>query len=117
MFLGRLASPAIATKCQQDSLDAQEVQVELGRRLSPVTKREKNASFKKNNTMSIRSSFNLQHEISDRVRSKFFIDGEWKTPSGSAKLDLISPNIEELTLRAPEAYPELKVSRGRRRSS
>jgi hypothetical protein len=42
MFLGRLAGPAIATKCKQDSLDAQEVQVELGRRLSPVTKREKN---------------------------------------------------------------------------
>jgi aldehyde dehydrogenase (NAD+) len=41
--------------------------------------------------MSIESSFNPQHEISDRVRSKFFIDGEWKAPSGSAKLDLISP--------------------------
>jgi hypothetical protein len=40
MFLGRLASPAIATKCKQDSLDADEAQVELGGRLSPAAKRE-----------------------------------------------------------------------------
>jgi hypothetical protein len=57
--------------------------------------------------MSPGSSFNAQHEISDRVRSTFFIDGEWKAPSGSAELDLISPNTEELFLRVPEAYPEL----------
>jgi hypothetical protein len=88
MFLGRLANPAIATKCKQDSLDADEVQ--------------------ENRTMSTGSSFNPQHEISDRVRSKFFIDGEWKAPSGSAKLALISPYTEELFLRVPEAYPELQ---------
>ena len=40
MFLGRLANPAIATKCKQDSLGADEVQVELGGRLSSVTTRE-----------------------------------------------------------------------------
>jgi hypothetical protein len=40
MVLGRLVNPAIATKCKQDSLDASEVQVELGGRLSPVVKRE-----------------------------------------------------------------------------
>jgi hypothetical protein len=40
MFLGQLANPAIATKCKQDSLGADEVQVELGGRLSPVTTRE-----------------------------------------------------------------------------
>jgi acyl-CoA reductase-like NAD-dependent aldehyde dehydrogenase len=55
--------------------------------------------------MSTGSSFNPQHEISDRVRSKFFIDGEWKAPSGSAKLDLISPNTEEHFLCVPEAAP------------
>ena len=47
-----------------------------------------------------------QHEISDRVHSELFVDGEWKAPSGSAKLDLISPRSEELFLRVPEAYPE-----------
>jgi hypothetical protein len=97
MFLGRLASPAIATKCKQDSLDADEAQVELGGRLSPAAK-EKTDSFKENNTKSTGSCFNPQHEISDRVPSKLCIDGEWKSPSGSAKLDLISPNIEEGTL-------------------
>jgi hypothetical protein len=57
MFSGRLANSAIATKCEQDSLDA---------------------------------------------------DGEWKALSGSAKLALISPNTEELFLRAAEAYAELQ---------
>jgi hypothetical protein len=61
------------------------------------------------------SKIHPQHEISDRVRSEFFIDGEWKAPSGSADLDLISPNTEELFLRVPEACPELKVSHVRRR--
>jgi aldehyde dehydrogenase (NAD+) len=51
------------------------------------------------------SSFNPNHEISDQVRSKFFIDGVWKAPSGSARLDLISPITEELFLRVPEAAP------------
>jgi acyl-CoA reductase-like NAD-dependent aldehyde dehydrogenase len=55
--------------------------------------------------MSAGSSFSPQHEISDRVRSKFFIDGEWKAPSCSAKLELISPNTEELFLCLPEAAP------------
>jgi acyl-CoA reductase-like NAD-dependent aldehyde dehydrogenase len=55
--------------------------------------------------MSAGPSFNPHHEISDRVRSKFFIDGEWREPAGSAKLDLISPNTEELFLRVPEAAP------------
>ena len=74
----------------------------------PGYQKRKTDSFKENNTMSTGSSFNPQHEISDRVRSKFFIDDEWKSPSGSAKLDLISPNTEELLLRVPEAYPELQ---------
>ena len=55
--------------------------------------------------MSTGSSFNPNHEISDQVRSKFFIDGVWKAPSGSARLDLISPITEELFLRVPEAAP------------
>jgi hypothetical protein len=71
MFLGRLAGLAITTKCKQDSLGADEDQVELGGRLSPVTKRETD-SFKENNTMSTGSSFNPQREISDQVGSKFF---------------------------------------------
>jgi AAA+ superfamily predicted ATPase len=70
--------------------------------------KEKTDSFNENNTMSTGNSFNPQHEISDRVRSKFVIDGEWKAPSDSAKLDLISPNTEELFLRVPAAYPELQ---------
>jgi acyl-CoA reductase-like NAD-dependent aldehyde dehydrogenase len=55
--------------------------------------------------MSTGSSFSPHHEISDQVRSKFFIDGEWKAPSSSAKLDLISPNTEDFFLRVPEAAP------------
>ena len=63
---------------------------------------------KEQSTMSTGNSFNAHHEISDRVRSKFFIDGEWKAPSVSANLDLISPDTEELFSRVPEAHPELQ---------
>jgi type 1 glutamine amidotransferase len=46
--------------------------------------------------MSTGSTFNPQHEISDRVHWKFFIDGAWKARSGTAGLDPISPDTEEL---------------------
>jgi hypothetical protein len=107
MFFGRLASPAIATKCEQDSLDAYEVQVELGGRLSPVTKRENR--FVQGEQRNVNWKW-LQPTTRDLrpSRSKFVIDGEWKAPSCSAELDLISPNTEELFRRVPQAYPELQ---------
>jgi hypothetical protein len=74
----------------------------------PGYQKRKPDQFKEINTISTGSSVNAQHEISDRVRLKSFIDGEWKGPSGSAKLDLISSNTEELFLRVAEAYPELQ---------
>ena len=39
---------------------------------------------------------------------RWMLIGEWKALSGSAKLALISPNTEELFLRAAEAYAELQ---------
>jgi hypothetical protein len=116
MFLGRLANPAIATKCKQDSLDADEVQVELGGRLSPVTTREDRFVQEEQHNVNS-NSFKPQHEISDRVRSKFFIDGKWKTPSGSDKLDLISPKPRNSFYADLRLIQNFKVSRARRRSS
>jgi hypothetical protein len=65
-----LASPAIATKCKQDSLGADEVQVEFGGRLSLVTKKGKPIRLKENNAMPTGSSFMPQpRSQTESVRS------------------------------------------------
>lgn len=40
-------------------------------------------------------------ELSENVRTCFFIDGSWKEPAGSERFELISPVTEELTLSVP----------------
>ena len=45
--------------------------------------------------------FDPQGELSENVRTRFFIDGAWREPMGSERLDLISPVTEELTLSMP----------------
>ena len=45
--------------------------------------------------------FEPQAELSENVRTRFFIDGKWRAPLGSERLDLISPVTEELTLSVP----------------
>lgn len=45
--------------------------------------------------------FDPQGELSENVRTRFFIDGAWREPMGSERLDLISPVTEELTLSVP----------------
>ena len=45
--------------------------------------------------------FEPQAELSENVRTRFFIDGKWQAPLGSERLDLISPVTEELTLSVP----------------
>lgn len=40
-------------------------------------------------------------ELSERVRTRFFIDGEWRAPLGSERLDLVSPITEQSILTVP----------------
>lgn len=40
-------------------------------------------------------------ELSDDVRTRFFIDGVWRRPAGSERFELISPVTEQLTLSVP----------------
>mgnify|MGYP001048045099 FL=1 len=49
------------------------------------------------------SRFNFQSELSDNVRNRFYIDGQWTAPSTAQKLSLVSPVTEELMLQVPEA--------------
>ena len=45
--------------------------------------------------------FDPQNELSDNVRTRFFIDGTWQAPAGGERFELISPVTEELTLSVP----------------
>ena len=43
-------------------------------------------------------------ELSENVRTRFYIDGEWVCPApGAGVLSLISPDIEEPLIDVPEA--------------
>ena len=42
-------------------------------------------------------------ELSEDVRTRFFVDGTWRVPATSQRFDLISPVTEELTLSVPAA--------------
>jgi len=71
MFLrDKLANPAIATKCKQNSLGLNEVQVELGGKLSPVTTREIH-SFKGNKTRQLEVALTNTRDALDRVVRSF----------------------------------------------
>src|ERR1044072_339739 len=45
--------------------------------------------------------FEPMTELSENVRTRFFIDGSWRAPASSERLDLISPVTEDLTLSVP----------------
>ena len=45
-------------------------------------------------------------ELSEEVRTRFFIDGRWRAPGGLERFDLISPVSEELTLSVPAGCRE-----------
>lgn len=62
-------------------------------------------------------AFNATTELSENVRTRFYIDGAWRAPAGSERFDLISPMTEELTLSVPagsEADMSAAVSAARR---
>ena len=44
-------------------------------------------------------------ELSDEVRTRFFVDGKWRAPAGSERFELISPVSEEVTLSVPAGSP------------
>lgn len=46
--------------------------------------------------------FDPMTELSENVRTRFFIDGKWQQPRGANRLNLISPVTEELTLSVPD---------------
>lgn len=61
--------------------------------------------------------FDPTTELSENVRNRFYIDGAWKEPLGSGRLELISPMTEELTLSVPggsDADMEAAVNAARR---
>jgi len=47
--------------------------------------------------------FDTNTELSENVRTKFFIDGKWVQPNSTGTLKLISPITEEIILQTPEA--------------
>lgn len=62
-------------------------------------------------------AFDATSELSENVRTRFFIDGAWRAPAGSQRFDLISPMTEELTLSVPagtEADLDAAVAAARR---
>lgn len=44
---------------------------------------------------------NPETELSERVRKRFFINGEWREPRGRDTLDLVSPITEQIILTVP----------------
>jgi len=55
--------------------------------------------------MSAISRFDPVAELSDNVRTKFYIGGQWRTPASRETLELVSPVTEEITLRVPAGMP------------
>jgi len=51
--------------------------------------------------MEVRDRFDFDGEVSENVRSRFFIDGKWRAPHGSERLELISPLTERLMTTVP----------------
>ena len=50
--------------------------------------------------------FDPASELSENVRSKFFIDGAWRAPASQDRFQLISPVTEEPTLSVPAGAPQ-----------
>lgn len=45
--------------------------------------------------------FDPVKELSEEVRTRFFIDGEWRSPASTNRFDLVSPMSETVTLSVP----------------
>lgn len=45
-------------------------------------------------------------EISDNVKSRFYIGGKWTTPRSSARLEIVSPLTEKVQFTVPAGSPE-----------
>ncbi|MEZ0603133.1 aldehyde dehydrogenase [Paraburkholderia sp. IW21] len=56
--------------------------------------------------MAATDQFNFEGELSDNVRTRFFINGEWCAPKGSEEFELVSPITEEVIFRLPAASIE-----------
>ncbi|WP_313805597.1 aldehyde dehydrogenase [Sphingobium sp.] len=50
--------------------------------------------------------FDPQNELSDNVRTRFFIDGQWLPPAGNDRFTLISPVTEDETMSVPAGAPQ-----------
>jgi len=50
--------------------------------------------------------FQPESELSDNVRSRFFVDGKWQVPAGSERFELVSPVTEEIMLSVPAGAPQ-----------
>lgn len=51
--------------------------------------------------MDLLDRLNPETELSERVRTRFYIDGEWRAPRGSERLGLVSPITEQCILTVP----------------
>lgn len=48
--------------------------------------------------MDMRDRFDPATELSDNIRSRFFIGGAWREPRSKERLELISPLTEQIML-------------------
>src|ERR1044072_1605403 len=46
------------------------------------------------------------NELSENVRSRFYIGGKWAAPRTSARLELVSPLTEQVQFTVPAGAPE-----------
>lgn len=51
--------------------------------------------------MELRDRFDPLSELSENVRSRFYIGGEWRSPRSAEMLDLVSPVTEQIILSVP----------------
>lgn len=55
--------------------------------------------------MEMRDRFDFESELSENVRTCFYIGGEWRTPRGDGALKLVSPITEQVMIAMPAGSP------------
>ncbi|PRX96394.1 aldehyde dehydrogenase [Paraburkholderia sp. BL25I1N1] len=56
--------------------------------------------------MTATDQFNFERELSEDIRTRFYINGQWAQPNSPQELELVSPISEEVIFRLPAASVE-----------
>ncbi|MDN4572538.1 hypothetical protein DBB29_04960 [Pandoraea cepalis] len=56
--------------------------------------------------MTATDQFDFEHELSENLRTRFYINGQWAQPKSAQELELVSPMSEEVIFRLPSASNE-----------